>query len=256
MAIGETKIKILTAALMPSRYTDLAKSSGVSKTMFDRHLNDLIEDGLIEKTEEGLYVITAKGVELLMKMKASEQQSMLEKLKDLVLHSKKTVPKEVKHCWFEIGRLYAEYLLDIRTLTHVQTSFFKLAREEDLVSFVISWENLIDTSFSLGIYIIGRLREYIGRFTNPIASLLERIITTETRTSFEFHPTPEGVKSMLEGAESRLNLILDEVKNLSIIGKDDKEIRQITMYLEIKLEDLKTNITKLKEYISRRTGEA
>lgn len=258
MVIGETKLKILIAALTPSRYTDLAKASGVSKTMFDRHLDDLVGDGLIEKTDEGLYMITTKGVELLMKLKVDEGRDLIEDIKRSLLPRKK-VSEEVKHCWNEIGKLYGEYLLNIIDVALSKPQLIdKIDNDETLASYIVDLENLIDTSFSLGVYIAGRLRDFLGRLQNPVADYLRRILSIRPEKVVVRTKEPASMSLPLELsrislniAEKKLESLLNEVNILIMASKDDQNLRLVANYLKFRLENLRTLLTKMIEYYDK-----
>jgi DNA-binding HxlR family transcriptional regulator len=69
---SQTKIRILEEVLEPKRFTDLLNNIGISKKNLGIHLNKLEEMGLIVKGQDGKYVLTDKGKEILETLQQTE----------------------------------------------------------------------------------------------------------------------------------------------------------------------------------------
>ena len=211
--LSQTKLKILRAAISPSRYTDLAKASGVSKTMFDKHLDDLVEKGLIRKTEDGLYVITDKGLEILGMIELQEtNRSIIEKIKTILRTEKRTErPPEIEAVIDSIIMRVAYMGKFLRaTLTFITKAHSTINKNEPLLGVL---EELATYNILLGVTQkdLDDLFDYIFMISEHQYTLLKYLIAKEgdkaerlfSRTSKE---ADDFVKN-IEKSMSRVNNI-------------------------------------------------
>ena len=65
-SLGHPKRLIVIKALWsePSPFIDLQKATGLSKTALVHHLDKLVENGIVNRLERGIYELTGDGAEL------------------------------------------------------------------------------------------------------------------------------------------------------------------------------------------------
>jgi len=228
---SETKLRILRRAVSPSRYTDLERSSGVSRSIFNRHLNDLLKEGLIEKTEEGLYVITEEGLEVLMRSLESERRGVVHRVVDaLLLVSGKEYPEEVVNTFFSIGL----GIIELERLTATFLSSIKKIPTLAVVYFLIP-----QITYPLSLYMVRKLRQF-RKYYIEYAPKIGTLFDKDMKVGEDY---PSLVMKMKEVANNILN-DLEKLRELS--GKyRDSTLLTTYEYIRVCIEELQSKLNVL-----------
>jgi predicted transcriptional regulator len=113
--ISENKLVILRLCHEPRRLVDISSHMNISQRNVIENLKALARQGLITKTEDGRYVITEKGLEVINDIRRRENEHWFSKLlKSLFVKEKK--PSEEK---LHALHFFAGYLLLIPSLSLV-----------------------------------------------------------------------------------------------------------------------------------------
>ena len=265
--VGETKLRILKQAVTPSRYIDLERSSGVSKSIFNKHLNDLLNEGLIEKTEEGLYVITEKGLKILMRSLENERRGIIHKVRDSLLGVRKEYPEEVVNTFLNLGLKFLRleecnidlsFYIEKLTLSDIPNNIYDKA-----VSLIELVSRIIELNDSLSIYIVEKLRLFRKYYVKNISNQLAKMITAEEELRKKMEDLTLPFSTIVEIVNEKLNMmkrILDELietnEKLRLLAENhkDNELSISYTYIRINLEELNEKIERALHLISEITN--
>jgi len=236
--IGATKLRILELATRPSSYSELERGSGVSRSIFNKHLNDLLREGLIEKTEEGLYVVTPKGIEVLITHMESRGRTTLRKLWETLTPAKEDYPEEAVNVLLELGLHLSK--LELRAVS-ISTLLELLAvssvpqdRYAEALSLADICNSIVVDTHLLTLYFVEKLKKVPKRYIKEVIKYLTSIAQAGTKLSEEYK-------------KQRLILPYETIKEM---------IRDNLEQTENVIEDLREAASKLEgvaEMLERRT---
>jgi predicted transcriptional regulator len=101
---NESRFRILIVLLSQNQtFKDLIEATTLQKTALSNHLNQLLETGLIEKPEYGLYAITKDGSDLIASLERGYSFSFKSKIKRFEKDAKKKMSEDFVASFFKTG---------------------------------------------------------------------------------------------------------------------------------------------------------
>jgi len=251
--VGSTKLRILELATKPSSYSELERGSGVSRSIFNKHLNDLLREGLIEKTEEGLYVVTPKGLEVLITHMESRGRTTLHRLWETLTPAKEEYPEEATNVLLEFGFKLVNLAFRAASLSALLNLLSVNPVPQDRY---VETLNLADTCSSivydthlLTLYFLEKLKRVPKKYRQVFTKHLSSIVSAgeklgeeygEKRWVLPYETIKEMIRDNLERIRKAVEELWETASKLGGIAEmlEDKALMLSAIYIRSKLEEL------------------
>ena len=256
--ISETKLRILELATRPSRYSELEKGSGVSKSIFNKHLNDLLREGLIEKMEEGLYVITPKGLEILLIYMEEKRRGMLRNVFGRLFPSREEYPEEVVNVLLGFINAFSSLVYNVSAISLfievIAVNPVSEDRRLETLNLVEICNSIVENTYLLTLYLIEKLKKIPKKYVRDAIKYLTSIIQATAKLSEEYtkkqklvlpyETTRKVIQDYLEEAKKAIEKVREEASELEVIANmlKEKDLVIESIYIKQRLEEINKKI--------------